>query len=75
MKYDIINIISNVKGVQSIIGEIGYKNLYDTDKGYSGNTYDLKVATKNGVIYPSLDPSIFEIKFPNTDITGQVVTY
>ena len=75
LKYDVINIISNIKGVQSILGEIGYKNLYDTDKGYSGNTYDLSTATKNGVIYPSLDPSIFEVKFLNTDITGQVVTY
>ena len=31
--------------------------------------------TFNGVIYPSLDPSIFEIKFPNSDIKGRIKTY
>jgi len=31
-------------------------------------------ATQNGTIFPSLDPSIFEIKFPNVDIKGQVVS-
>jgi hypothetical protein len=25
------------------------------------------------LIYPSLDPSIFEIKYPDTDIKGRVV--
>ena len=44
----------------------------DTD-GYSGNVYDILSATKNGIVYPSLDPSIFELKFPNTDIEGKVV--
>ena len=74
LKYDINNIIANVKGVQSVIG-IAFNNLYDTDKGYSGNIYNLKIADRKGVIYPSLDPSIFEVKFPDYDITGQVVTY
>ena len=74
LKYDIINIISNVKGVQSLMG-VAYKNLYDSDKGYSGNIYDLTTADRKGVIFPSLDPSIFEIKFPDTDIIGQVVSY
>ena len=31
-------------------------------------------ATQNGTIFPSLDPSIFELKYPNTDIKGRVVT-
>jgi hypothetical protein len=74
LKYDIINIISNVKGVQSVMG-VTYKNLYDTDKGYSGNIYNLEQADRKGVVYPSLDPSIFEVKFPDSDIMGQVVTY
>ena len=38
-----------------------------------GNVYDITSATKDGIIYPSLDPSIFELKFPNTDIEGKVV--
>jgi hypothetical protein len=67
-------ILSNIKGVQSVIGVV-YSNLYDNALGYSGNTYDLSSATKNGVIYPSLDPSIFEVKFPSQDIKGRVVSY
>ena len=41
--------------------------------GYSQYEYDIIGATQNQVIYPSLDPSIFEIKFPTQDIKGQVV--
>ena len=48
-------------------------NKYDSSKGYSGNIYDLNSAEKAGIIYPSLDPSIFELKYPNTDIEGMVV--
>ena len=40
---------------------------------YSGNVFDLESATINGVVYTALDPSIFEIKFPNSDIKGSVV--
>ena len=36
-------------------------------------SYDFTNATRNGVIYPSLDPSIFEVKFPNSDIKGKVL--
>jgi hypothetical protein len=32
-------------------------------------------AILNGVIYPSLDPSIFEVRFPDVDIQGRVVTF
>jgi hypothetical protein len=74
MKSDISTTIANVKGVQSVIG-VNFLNLYDSDFGYSGNVYDLDGATRNGVIYPSLDPSIFEVKFPSNDIRGRVVSY
>jgi hypothetical protein len=74
IKSDITTTIANVKGVQSVIG-VSISNVYDSDFGYSGNVYDLASATKNGVIYPSLDPSIFEVKFPNKDIKGRVVNY
>ena len=43
--------------------------------GYSGNIYDIKTATKDGVIYPSMDPSIFEVKYPNKDIKARIVGY
>ena len=41
--------------------------------GYSPYAYDIDGATQDSVIYPSLDPSIFEVKYPNTDIKGRVV--
>ena len=48
-------------------------NVYDSDLGYNNNVYDMDAATKEGVVYPSLDPCIFELKFPDTDIEGRVV--
>jgi len=48
-------------------------NKFESSKGYSGNVYDITSATKGGVVYPSLDPSCFELKFQNTDIEGRVV--
>jgi hypothetical protein len=74
LKTEVMNVISNVKGVQNLVN-LTFNNVYDTTLGYSGNVYDLASATKNGVIYPSLDPSIFEVKFPNQDIKGRVVNY
>jgi hypothetical protein len=74
IKTEVMNVISNVKGVQNLVN-LTFNNVYDTTLGYSGNVYDLASATKNGVIYPSLDPSIFEVKFPNQDIKGRVVNY
>ena len=74
VKSDVFNILGNIKGVQSVINVL-YTNLYDSALGYSGNQYDLSSATRNGVIYPSLDPSIFEVKFVNQDIKGRVVNY
>jgi hypothetical protein len=40
---------------------------------YSSNSYDIDAATKGKMVYPSVDPSIFELKFPNKDIKGRVV--
>jgi hypothetical protein len=74
IKSDITTTLANVKGVQSVIG-VSLNNLFDTTFGYSGNIYDLNSATKNGIIYPSLDPSIFEVKFSTRDIKGRVVNY
>ena len=74
IKSEILNLIANTKGVQSVLG-ITFNNLYDTTQNYSGNVYDLNSATNKGIIYPSLDPSIFEIKFPDKDIKGRVVSY
>ena len=40
---------------------------------YSSNSYDIDGATKGKMVYPSVDPFIFELKFPNKDIKGRVV--
>jgi hypothetical protein len=67
---DIQSKLLQVKGVQSVIKlEVVNKQ----GGNYSPYGYDIAGATKNGNIYPSLDPAIFEIRFPNTDIQGRVV--
>ena len=65
--------LDRVEGVQSVTS-VRVVNLYNTTDGYSGNVYDITAATKAGVIYPSLDPSVFEVKYPNSDIVGKVVS-
>ena len=74
--------ISLVDGVVSIVPPetnnpqknlIVIENKHLTTDNYSGNVYDIDSASKDGVIYPSLDPSIFELKFPDTDIEGRVL--
>ena len=79
---DIAYQVSLVNGVASVVppvednpekSMIVLENLFDKDAGYSGNVYDLDAATKEGIVYPSLDPCIFEVKFPNLDIEGKVV--
>ena len=42
---------------------------------YSQYGYDIVAATKNDIIYPSMDPSVFEVKFPDIDIVGRVLTF
>jgi hypothetical protein len=70
---DVMNILGNIDGVQSVV-DLDFKNLFNTADNYSGNVYDLESATKQGIIYPPLDPAIFEIKFLNKDIKGRVVS-
>ena len=48
-------------------------NKFKVGSGYSGNAYDIVGATRGGVVYPSLDPSCFELKYPNIDIEGRAV--
>jgi len=68
------NLIGGVVGVQTV-EKVGLQNEAGAELGYSQYKYDFETATKNGVIYPSLDPAVFEIKHPNSDIKGKVVTY
>lgn len=71
---EIYTLLDQVAGVQTV-QKVTIKNLAGTSTGYSPYSYDISGATLNGVIYPSLDPSIFEVKYPNTDIQGRVVTF
>ena len=66
--------IYKVDGVQSVM-QIDIRNKWRTTLGYSGNKYNLEDANKTGIIYPSKDPSVFEVKFPERDIRGRTTTY
>ena len=74
--------ISLVDGVVSLVAPevnnpnrdlILIENKHSKQNGYSGNVYDIDSASQEGIVYPSMDPSIFELKFPNSDIEGKVV--
>ena len=69
---DLYILLDAIEGVQTV-QNITISNLSGEDLGYSKYSYDILAATQNNVVYPSLDPSIFEIKYPNTDIQGRVV--
>jgi len=71
---EIYTALDNVSGVQTVSNVI-IKNIYGEEIGYSKYSYDINSATLNNVIYPSLDPSIFEVKNPDTDIQGRIVTF
>lgn len=71
---EIYTLIDQIQGVQQV-QKVTITNASGTTTGYSQYSYDISAATLNGVIYPSLDPSIFEVKFPNVDIQGRVVTF
>jgi len=64
--------LNSVNGVQNV-KDITFNSKVGESLGYSKYAYDISGATANGVVYPSQDPSIFEVKFPNTDIKGRVV--
>jgi hypothetical protein len=64
--------LAKVEGVQSV-AEVNFKNLTQNDGDYSPHEYNLSEATHNKIIYPSLDPSVFEVKYPDNDIRGAVI--
>jgi hypothetical protein len=70
---DVVSTLLQINGVQSVV-KIDIVNKQDnTGTTYSQYAYDIAGATKQDTIYPSLDPSIFEVRYPNTDIQGRVV--
>ena len=65
-------VILSAPGVQTV-RKLEFINKAGSN--YSPYAYDLPAATLNGVIYPSIDPSIFEVRFPESDISGRVIIY
>ena len=65
-------LLDRIPGVQTV-KNIEITNLVGENLGYSPYAYDIKGATSANVVYPSLDPSIFEVKYLNQDIQGKVV--
>lgn len=69
---DLQRVLFTIKGVQAVVS-VDIENLFQTADGYSGNIYDVDQALKDGILYPSLDPSIFEVKFLDRDIVGRAL--
>ncbi len=68
---NVFTALDQVKGVQTV------KSVKINNKAggnYSAYAYDTEGATKDGILYPSYDPCIFEVKFPDIDISGRVTT-
>lgn len=64
-------LLDTVKGVQTVekievINKVG--------GNYSEYAYDVNGATNKNVVYPSFDPCIFEVKYPDVDIEGRVTS-
>jgi len=72
MLRDLYILLDKIEGVQTV-KNIEILNLVGSSLGYSDYAYDISGATKNSVIYPSIDPMIFEVKYPSADIQGRVV--
>jgi hypothetical protein len=70
---DIYSLLDKVDGVQTV-QKVNIINKAGVNTGYSAFSYDIKGATINNILYPSLDPSIFEVKNLNTDLQGRIVT-
>tara|TARA_R110002051_G_scaffold65139_5_gene118384 strand:- start:3502 stop:5370 length:1869 start_codon:yes stop_codon:yes gene_type:complete len=65
-------LLDKIDGVQTVT-DVVIKNIAGSNKGYSDYSYDLRAATNRGIIYPSVDPMVFELKYPLADIVGRVV--
>ena len=67
-------LLDEIDGVQTV-KKVTITNKTGTTLGYSQYAYSIEGATSDNVIYPSIDPMVFEVKYPNQDITGRVVKF
>jgi hypothetical protein len=71
---DLLLEIASVDGVQNVSSlKVFNKYQYRDGSDYWNFLYDLDAATDNGIIYPSLDPCIFELRYPETDIIANAI--
>jgi hypothetical protein len=70
---EIYILLDKIEGVQTV-KSVEITNLVGENLGYSPYIYDVNQATLNNVVYPSLDPMIFEVKYPDLDIQGRIVS-
>jgi hypothetical protein len=69
---DIYTLLDRIEGVQTVKSV----DIYNKQGGeYSEFYYDVRGATQNNTVFPSQDPSIFEVKFPNKDIKGSITNF
>ena len=69
---DVNALLLQIKGVQSLV-KLEFTNK--SGGNYSPYSYDVAGAFRSGILYPSLDPAVFEIRYPDLDIQGRVVTF
>ena len=69
---NIYTLLDQVEGVQTV-KNVNISNKTGISSGYSQFAYDVVGATQDNVVYPSIDPMIFEVKYPDSDIQGRVV--
>jgi len=65
-----MNELLAVEGVRNV-NNVQIFNKYLESEGYSGNLYSIEAATKDGIVFPSLDPACWELKYPGRDILGK----
>jgi len=69
---DLFILLDKIEGVQTV-KDVKISNIVGENIGYSNTAYDIEGATIDNVVYPSIDPMIFEVKNPSQDIKGRVV--
>ena len=74
IKDDLLVEIAKMDGVQTVT-KLQIFNKWQQQHGsdYATYSYDIPANTIEGVIYPSADPCIFELRYPQTDIIGTAV--
>lgn len=70
---DIYSELLKVKGVQNV-SRVEIVNKQGESRGYSKYGYDIYGATLNNVVYPARDMMIFEVRYPDIDVQGRIVT-